>query len=119
MSNVANWSYTARATLWPLTGTDRWGKPEYGPPVSFWCDYGSKKKRDRTSSASSRAMGAELLVNMYVWTEYADAKVGDRLVIGEFTDPLPVQQSNAVAYVDRDADTFERLADDYEIGTGS
>lgn len=116
MSSVANWSYTARATIWPFIRLDdRWGKAVYGPPVSFDCDYGSKRKRRHERPV----MGDALVINMYVWTEYADAKVGDRLVIGEFTDAEPVEASNTVAYVDRDADTFERLADDYEIGTAT
>lgn len=117
MSSIANWSYTAKATIWALIPgqQDRWGKNVYAAPVTFFCDYGSKSKRQREAPA----MGAELIVNQYVWTEYADAKIGDRLVIGEYTDAYPVEHADTVVDIGRDADTFERLADDYEIGTGT
>ncbi|OKP29386.1 hypothetical protein [Serratia fonticola] len=112
MSATANWSYTARATIWPQTDTDEWNKPIYGPPIVIDCDYGSKTRR------KSAEAGREISVKLYVWTEYADAKMGDKLAIGEFDSPTPVDDVDEVIDIGRDADTFDRVADDYEIATG-
>lgn len=112
MSAAANWSYTAKATIWPLTGTDDWNKPAYGLPVVIDCDYGSKTRRKGAEA------GREISVNLYVWTEYADAKMGDKLAIGAFDSPTPVDDADVIIDIGRDADTFDRIADDYEIATG-
>ncbi|MBC3250453.1 hypothetical protein H8I91_09280 [Serratia fonticola] len=112
MSATANWSYTAKATIWPLTGTDDWNKPAYGLPVVIYCDYGSKTRRKGAEA------GREISVKLYVWTEYADAKMGDKLAIGEFYSPTPVDDADMIIDIGRDADTFDRIVDDYEIATG-
>jgi hypothetical protein len=112
MSSLANWIYTAKATVWPLTGTDDWNKPAYGPPIIIDCDYGSKTRRKGAEA------GREIAVKLYVWTEYVDAKMGDKLAIGEYTSLTPTDDANEVIDIGRDADTFERIADDYEIATG-
>ena len=112
MSATANWSYTARATIWPQTDTDEFSKPIFGPPIVIDCDYGSKTRR------KSAEAGRETSVKLYVWTEYADAKIGDKLAIGEFTSPTPVDDADMIVDIGRDADTFDRIADDYEIATG-
>ncbi|EPA9111037.1 MAG: hypothetical protein E7G96_02675 [Serratia liquefaciens] len=112
MSATANWSYTAKATIWPFLTMDDYGKPSYGPPVVIDCDYGSKTRRTGDS------LGREITVKLYVWTEYAIAKMGDRLMIGESASPVPTDKSDEVIDVGRDADTFERLIDDFEIATG-
>ncbi|MFV8932009.1 hypothetical protein [Serratia fonticola] len=113
MSATANWSYTARATIWPQTDTDEWNKPIYGPPIVIDCDYGSKTRRKGAEA------GREISVKLYVWTEYADAKMGDKLAIGEFDSPTPVDDADMIIDIGRDADTFDRVADDYEIATGA
>ena len=112
MSATANWSYTARATIWPQTDTDEFNKPTYGQPIVIDCDYGSKTRR------KSAEAGREISVKLYVWTEYAGAKEGDKLAIGEFDSPTPVDDADVVIDIGRDADTFDRVADDYEIATG-
>ncbi|HHP7833186.1 TPA: hypothetical protein ACSHSI_000127 [Serratia marcescens] len=112
MSNTANWSYTGKATIWPLLSVDEYNKPTYGEPVVIDCGYGSKTRRN------SGAVGLEINVKLYVWTEYADAKTGDRLAIGEYSSLSPTPDSDEVVDVGRDEDTFDREADDYEIATG-
>lgn len=112
MSATANWSYTARATIWAQTDTDEFSKPIYGPPIIIDCDYGSKTRRKGAEA------GREISVKLYVWTEYADAKMGDKLAIGEFDSPTPVDDADMIIDIVRDADTFDRIADDYEIATG-
>lgn len=113
MSATANWSYTAKATIWPMTGTDKWNKPTYGSPVVIDCGYGSRSKRN------SNAVGNEIAVKLYFWTEYADAKEGDMIAIGEHVDLTPIADADEVVDVGRDEDTFYRVADDYEIATGA
>jgi hypothetical protein len=44
--------------------------------------------------------------------------MGDKLAIGEYTSLTPTDDANEVIDIGRDADTFERIADDYEIATG-
>ncbi len=112
MSSISAWSLTSKATIWPFLSMDEYGKPSYGPPVVIDCDYGSKTRR------TSDGIGREITVKLYVWTEYATAKTGDRLRIGESSSLTPTPDSDEVVDVGRDADTFERLLDDYEIATG-
>src|SRR5690625_1994709 len=114
MSKLASSSYTAKATIWPLTGKDEWGGDPFGEPVVIDCDYGA-----RSSRITTPASGLEIAVNLYVWTEYPHAKVGDMLAIGEHHDPTPVPEADVVVLVGRDADTFYRTDDDYEIATGT
>lgn len=117
MSSAANWSYTARATIWRKQngGTDEYGDPinGYAAPEVIMCDYeGGLSKR-------IGSLGEEIVVKNTVWSEYALAKMGDYLLIGEATnlDPLDAG-ADEVRQVIRYADTFERLADDYAIVTG-
>lgn len=117
MSSVANWSYTAKATIWRkgTGGRDENGDPinGYDAPVVIMVDYeGGLSKR-------ISSIGAEIVVKNTVWTEYALADAGDYLLIGESTavDPV-VAGADEVRQVIRNADTFERVADDYAILTG-
>lgn len=114
MSSVANWSYTATATLWRNLGKDELGDPlGYAAPVSILCDYeGGLSKR-------IGSLGSEIVVKNTVWTEYALAAAGDYLLIGESTETDPVAAgADEVRQVIRYADTFDRLADDFAILTG-
>lgn len=114
MSSVANWSYTASATLWKSLGIDSYGDPlGYSPPITIMCDYeGGLSKR-------IGSLGAEIVVKNTVWTEFALAEAGDYLLIGVSTETDPVVAgADEVRQVIRYADTFERLADDYAILTG-
>ena len=102
MSSVANWSYTATATIWrKLEGNDEYGDPlGYAEPEQILCDYegGLSKKLAN--------LGAEIVVKDY-------------LLIGVSTEADPVVAgADEVRQVIRYADTFERLADDYAILTG-
>ena len=102
MSSVANWSYTATATIWrKMAGNDEYGDPRgYKPPEQILCDYeGGLSKR-------IGSLGAEIVVKNTIWTEFALAAAG--VVAG----------ADEVRQVIRYADTFERLADDYAILTG-
>lgn len=113
MSAAAAWSYTAVATLWPLLGRDDWtGAVTYGAPQTVACDYSAKAER-RTD-----ALGVEFTTRQIIYTERADIKRGDRIVIGTSVSLDPVAAGAAeVRSVQRYADTFDRLADDYEVAT--
>lgn len=53
---------------------------------------------------------------MSLYTEYTLAKQGDYIKIGTDTNPDPVAAgASLVRSVVRYADTFDRVADDYEI----
>lgn len=113
MSAAARWSYTARATLWPLLGVDGWdAQPTFGAPVSFLCDYTSKTETRRD------AKGREFVSRLRLFTERADIKPGDRVLLGSSTAANPIQAGALeVMDVGRNADTFDRKADDFEVIT--
>ncbi|WP_038910938.1 hypothetical protein [Dickeya dadantii] len=116
MSSAANWSYTAKATVWrKLAGNDEYGDPMgYAAPEVIMCDYQGGLSKKLAS------LGAEIVVKNTVWTEYALADAGDYLLIGESTEADPVSAgADEVRQVIRYADTFERLADDFAILTGA
>lgn len=114
MSAAANWSYTAKATVWPWLGRDDWsGVETFGPPVVIACDYSAKAER-RTD-----ALGVEFVTRQLIYTERPDIKQQDRILIGDHA-----AQSNPIAagalevrVVQRYHDTFDRLADDFEVST--
>jgi hypothetical protein len=113
MSAAAAWSYTATATLWVLLGRDDWtGAATYGAPQAVLCDYSAKAER-RTDS-----LGVEFTTRQIIYTERADIKRGDRILIGTSValDPL-VAGAPEVRSVQRYADTFDRVVDDFEIAT--
>ncbi|WP_368301287.1 hypothetical protein [Kluyvera sichuanensis] len=117
MSSTANWSYTAKATIWRKGpgGKDEYGDPinGYAAPEVIMCDYeGGLSKRIGN-------LGAEIVVKNTVWSEYALAAAGDYLLIGESANVDPVAAgADEVRQVIRYADTFDRIADDYAILTG-
>lgn len=115
MSSVANWSYTAKATIWrKLPGKDEYGDPlGYAAPEIILCDYeGGLSKR-------IGSLGAEIVVKNTVWTEFAGAGSGDYLLIGASANPDPVAAgADEIRQVIRYADTFERLEDDWALLTG-
>ena len=113
MSAVANWSYTAKATYWPLIGLDDWSRVRtYGPPVVIDCDYSAEAKQLRD------AKGDEFTSRQLVYTEHSAIRTGDMLVIGasDAVDPVAAGAFE-VRLITRDADTFERVADDYQVAT--
>ncbi|AFJ99251.1 hypothetical protein SNN68_003942 [Cronobacter sakazakii] len=115
MSSVANWSYTATATIWrKLDGQDDYGDPlGYAAPEQILCDYeGGLSKR-------IGSLGSEIVVKNTIWTEFTLADAGDYILIGESTEADPILAgADEVRQVIRYADTFERLKDDYAILTG-
>jgi hypothetical protein len=115
MSSTASWSYTAKATIWPLSGRDDWdGGQSFAAPVVIDCDYGSNSER------LTDAKGDEFVSRLRIFTEYSGAKQGDRIAIGDHeavTNPLTLADAAEVRLVRRYADTLERKADDFEVIT--
>ncbi|MBD1228321.1 hypothetical protein [Xenorhabdus griffiniae] len=115
MSSVANWAYTAPCTFWKQLGTDEYGRPlGYEAPKIIQCDY------QGGLSSKLSGVGTELVAKNTFWTEFADASIGDYILIGESPDPNPVAAgADEIKFTTRYADTFERLADDYVLVTGA
>ncbi len=113
MSAVASWSYTSKATVWPLLSRADWaGTRAFGAPQAFACDYKAESQRltdDR---------GIEFVSRQQVYTERSDLKQGDMLLIGSSTvaDPI-VAGASEIRRVARFADTFDGKADDYMAAT--
>ena len=111
MSASARWAYTAAATVWPLQSRAGWsGVQVFGAPVAILCDYKAEAKT-RTDTK-----GREYVSRLVVYTERADIKQGDRILIGasKAADPLLAGASEVVDVL-RFADTFDRKADDYQV----
>jgi hypothetical protein len=111
MSSAARWSYTAAATVWPLLSRDDWaGARAFGAPVAIACDYSGQARR------VADAKGQEFTGRLTIYTERADIKPGDMVAIGAHSgaDPLAAGAVEVRA-VQRDADTFDRRADDYMV----
>lgn len=117
MSATANWSYTAKATIWKRSGVDEWSKPAYSAPVVITCDYGGDNK---LPSPLVSGVGQEVVIKNTIWTEYAEASLGDFALIGESSEPDPIAAgADEVKAVIRYADTFDRVADDFMLVTGA
>lgn len=119
MSASAAWSYTAKATHWHLLGRDDWsGQLTFAPPVTFDCDYKSEAVRSADAGGTTTNTGVELALRQVLYTEYSAVKQGDYVLIGEsaLLDPIAAGAAE-VRTVVRDADTFDRIADDYRILT--
>lgn len=113
MSAAAFWSYTAKATLWPLLGRDDWtGALTYGAPATFDCDYAADSQR------LVDALGVEFTSRLLIYTERGDIKQGDMVLIGAsaLTDPAAAG-ADEVRAVTRWGDTLDRAADDYRVAT--
>lgn len=114
ISAVANWSYTATATVWKTLGYSESGDNlGYSEPVAILCDYeGGLSKR-------IGSIGAEIVAKNTIWSEYADATTGDYILIGTSVDTDPLNAgADEIMQVIRYADTFDRIADDFAIITG-
>lgn len=119
MSAAANWSFTAKATYWAAQGRDDWtGVPTFAAPVVFDCDYKAEAVRSTDAGGSSPSNGIELALRQVIYTEFSAVKQGDYVLIGESNVADPIAAGAAeVRTVARDADTFDRVADDYRILT--
>lgn len=113
MSSLAAWSYTSKATLWPLTGRDDWsGARTFGAPDEFACDYSAESVR------MTDDRGVEFTTRQILHTERAGIKQGDMVLIGASANADPVAAGAfEVRAVTRFADTFEQKADDYRVAT--
>lgn len=113
MSSTARWSYTRKATFWPRLGRDDWtGLTTYGPPQVFACDYSAESKR------MTDVKGVEFTTQQIIYTEFADAKQGDMLLIGETAEANPVTAGAfEIRATTRDSDTFQQLVDDWQLFT--
>lgn len=117
MSATANWSYTAKATIWRKQAG---GKSEYGDPISGYSapevimvDYIAGL------SAKISSLGTEVVVKNTFFTEYALANEGDYIFIGESNEADPVVAgADEIRAVTRWGDTLERLTDDWALITG-
>lgn len=112
MSSAARWSYTAKATLWALQSRDGWtGAQVFAAPAVIDCDYSTKAERLRDST------GDEYTASLVIYTERSGIKPGDRLLIGASaaTDPIAAG-ARKVRSILRQADVFDRAADDFEVG---
>lgn len=119
MSSLAAWSYTSKATHWPLTGRDdRTRVATYGPGVVFDCDYTSASTRERNASGGQFGDGVESRESQVIYTERATIKAGDRVLIGSHAGKSALDAGAwEVRSVARLADTFEQTADDFEVRT--
>jgi len=114
LSSLANWSYTAQATIWKRSGAvSEYRDPVFESPVVIACDYqGGLSKRVGD-------IGSEKVVKNTIWTEYALADTGDYILIGVSTETDPIAAgADEIMQAIRYADTFDRLADDFAIITG-
>jgi len=113
MSSAARWANTAVATLWPLASPSNWtGVATFGAPQQFACDYQGKNMLAQNSA------GREFVSRLQIYTERADIKEGDRVLVGATTEPSPTTAGAfEVKAITRFADTFERKSDDYVVMT--
>lgn len=113
MSAAASWSYTSSATVWPRLSRADWsGVEAFGPPSTFPCDYSAESIR------MTDAAGVEFVTKQLLFTERADIKQGDRVLIGASAEPDPIAAGALeVRAVMRWSDTFDRVADDFRIAT--
>ena len=111
MSSLSAWSLTHTATYWPILSRNEWdGVAAYGWPVSVPCDY----KADTRTAMDAR--GNEFVSKLTIYTE-ADIPIGSRVVLRVDVSATPPSDADEVRAVVRYADTFEGLADDFEVLT--
>jgi hypothetical protein len=113
MSSLAAWSYTSKATHWPLAARGDWsGVRTFGAPAPFDCDYSA----DSVRMTDDR--GIEFTTRQILHTEKADIRQGDMVLIGTsaLADPVAAGAFEVRA-VTRFADTFALVADDWKVAT--
>ena len=114
MSEVANWSYTAKATIWRSAGKNyKTGVATFHEPEVIYCDYGGSQNRNKWE------LGREFAIKDILYTEYPHASIGDYILIGESAELDPIAAgANEIIAIQRFADTFNRDKDDYSLMTG-
>lgn len=119
MSNAANWSYTATATLWRSNGTDEYNQRSFYDPTLIKCDYligGTVKSIGGLVSS----IGKSLIIKATFFTEYDQANIGDFILVGSHQNTDPVQAgADEILHITQWADTFERSKDDFALITGA
>ena len=112
MSSAANWSYTAKATVWRETSRQDWdGTLSFAAPVVIDCTYRSKRQ------ARTDARGVEFVTSTIFYTEADFLQYGDRIAIGESDALTPPDNADVVRAVNRTHDVFDNHADDFEVST--
>lgn len=112
MSQIARWSYTAKATIWRVVSENDYGTKTFYAPIVIDCDYGMGRS-DKLGN-----VGSEIVIKNTFWTEYALARTGDYILLGESTEADPIKaKADEIRFIQQFADTFYRLADDYAIVT--
>ncbi|NIY47268.1 hypothetical protein [Cedecea colo] len=114
MSSAAQWSYNKPCTFWKKLGTDEYGDPlGYAAPIIIMCDYIGG------ISAKLVSMGKEVVVKNTFFTAFALAEEGDYILIGESTDPDPLNtKADEVRASTQWNDTLDGVEDDWSIITG-
>lgn len=113
MSSTSSWSYTATATHWPVTGRSDWsGGTSFGAPAQILCD-------PKTAQSSQRIGDRERVATVTLWTERADIKIGDRILIGASAavDPVAAGAVEVIAVTEY-PDTLGGGLPDYQIEAG-
>lgn len=118
MTSVANWSYTATATVWKKGAVNEYNEYEYAAPVVIACDYGFVS--GNTQNAVLSAIGREVVIKNTFWTEYADAVAGDMILIGSHSESDPIQiNADEIIVVTNYGNTLSREeVPDYMLVTG-
>jgi hypothetical protein len=113
MSSAAAFSYTSKATHWPLLSRSDWdGSRTFGAPAVFACDYMAD------AQTAMGADGREFVTKQILYTERASINRGDFVLIGVSTNADPIAAgADEVRAVTRYADTFEQRADDFKVMT--
>lgn len=113
MSSAANWSYSAKLTIWRNLGIDDWtGAVTFAPPIVFMGDYSAQSER------MVSAAGNDFVSKQTIYTEYDLAKEGDMVKVGEHSalDPYSVGAQDVLLVLEY-SDTLERLKSDYKLVT--
>jgi hypothetical protein len=119
MSNVANWSYTAKATIWPFIAEDDYNQKTFSAPLVIDCDYMLGGTAKSIGGMVSN-IGINFVIKNTFWTEYAVAKKGDFILLGEHSDLDPLAlDADEIRHITQYADTFDRLADDFALITAA
>lgn len=121
MSNTANWSYTALATIYPVTrGGGKWGDEiTYGTPYLIDCTWQSSNEVVKDD------MGKEFVTNNVFYTELkrngVDVQRPERgfyIAKGDTTSqPDPRKVGDIIITVKEDDMSFFGEEPDYEIRT--
>nr|WP_310616689.1 hypothetical protein [Pantoea cypripedii] len=119
MSSIGNWICTFQATIWRRIRDadggylDGGGNPlGWNAPEAVMCDY------QGGLSSKIGDLGKEIVVKNTIWTEYALAQEGDRILLGISAEAEPPDDADDIRQIVQFADTFERLADDFALITG-